>query len=244
VKWRVAASKRFNGECLRGPFVRHFLYPTRFRDLAPLPSIGLLAIVHAVGAVGFLIEPRLFASLVPLHLLFCFGVWATTVPRGSSETWWLLLICGSTGFLAEVVGVHTSLLFGSYEYGNTLGPKLASVPLLLLLNWSLLTALAADISGELGDRRRWNVFVKSALGTCLLVILDVLLEPFAMRYDLWNWQNDVVPLHNYFGWTAVSFTLQLAMHATQRRPRSAVSKWLYCLLLAFFAIAWLVGDVT
>lgn len=223
---------------------RSFLYPTRFRDLAPLPSIGALALVHIVGTVGFIIDPRLFASLVPLHLLFCFGVWASTVPQASSQTWWVLSTCGLAGFAAEIVGVHTSLLFGSYAYGNTLGPKLASVPLLLILNWSLLTAIAADISGEIGDKRRYNPVVKSAVGTFLLVALDVLLEPFAMRYDLWSWQDNEVPLTNYVGWAAVSFALQLMLHVTERRPRSAVSKWLYSMLLAFFAVAWLVGEIT
>ncbi len=219
-------------------------YPLRGHDLIPrAASAWLLILVHVVGGVGFVLNPGLFARLVPLHLLFCLAVWAfnqRTSPGTLGSIAWITC-CGVLGFSAEVVGVKTSLLFGSYEYGAALGPTFADVPLMMVVNWSLLTAIVADVSAAVGDARSWGTWGKTTFGAAALVVLDLFLEPFAIAHDLWRWQNEQVPIQNYVGWAVVSFLLLLPFHALNLRPRNPVSGWLFVLLNAFFAVTLLAG---
>lgn len=218
------------------------VYPLRARDLVPRDkNVLLLIAVHLVGGVGFAWRPELFARLVPLHLLFCAVVWSVGQPtwRSSLVVW--LGACGVVGFAAEVLGVQTGLLFGSYAYGAALGPAYCGVPLMMALNWSLLTAAIADVSAEISDARGWGPVRGALVGALASVLLDALLEPFAVRYDLWQWAGGGVPLQNYVGWALVSFMLLLPCHVLKLRPRNPVSGWLMVLLLLFFTSSWLVN---
>jgi putative membrane protein len=38
----------------------------------------------------------------------------------------------------------------------------------------------------------------------------MLIEPVAIRLNFWQWQNNVIPKQNYFGWYIIGF-LQLAV---------------------------------
>ena len=217
-------------------------YPLRGRDLIPrTKSVWLLIAVHLVGGLGFAAIPDLFVRLVPLHLLFCLAVWLVNQPqwRVSLALW--IAACGLFGFLAEVLGVKTSLIFGSYRYGPTLGPALWEVPLMMAVNWSLLTSIMADLSAEWREARGWGPLRGALAGALALVALDLFLEPFAVRYDLWTWEGERVPFRNYIGWGVISFGLLLVYHGRGWRPRNPVSGWLFAVLFAFFASALLVG---
>ena len=218
-------------------------YPVRARDLMPrAKSVWLLILVHLVGGIGVVWQPHLFARLVPLHLLFCSAIWFLNQPtwRASLALW--LAGCGAIGFAAEVVGVKTALLFGSYAYGKTLGPMLLEVPLMMAVNWTLLTAVIADVSADLASARGWGPVRGALCGSFGLVALDGLLEPFAIRYDLWQWSAGSVPVQNYAGWALVSFVLLLPCHMLKLRPQNPVSGWLLLLLFLFFGLSLLVGS--
>lgn len=216
-------------------------YPVRARDLIPrAKSVWLLVVVHLVGGLGFALVPQTFTRLVPLHLSFCLAVWLFNQPRWSAVLASWFVLCGVLGFGAEVVGVQTSLLFGSYAYGRTLGPQLWGVPLMMAINWSLLTAIVADVSAEVSDARGWGTVGGAAAGAATLVVLDGVLEPFAVEYDLWQWTSSAVPIQNYVGWGLVSFALILPYHALKLRPHNPLSGWLLLLLAAFFASSLLI----
>lgn len=200
-----------------------------------------MALVHLVGVVGFFVMPGAFALLVPLHLLFCFGVWLTNQPRWSRRLSAWLVLCGVAGFGAEVIGVKTSLLFGSYVYGDMLGPLLFDVPLMMAVNWALMASLAANVSAELRAARGWGPVRSALVGAALLTVLDMFLEPFAVRYRLWSWEGGAVPVTNYVGWAFVAFTLLLPYHWTRLGPSNPVSGWLFALLLGFFSSSALLG---
>lgn len=220
-------------------------YPLRARDLVPrTKSVWLLIAVHLVGGLGFAAMPGLFVRLVPLHLLFCLGVWLVNQPQWHMPLALWITSCGIIGFVAEVVGVETSLIFGTYNYGPTLGPALWNVPLMMAVNWSLLTAIVADVSAEWREARGWGPVRAALAGALALVALDLFLEPFAVRYDLWAWEGERVPLRNYAGWGVISFVLLWVYHVRNWRPRNPVSGWLFVLLFAFFASALVIGGGT
>lgn len=41
----------------------------------------------------------------------------------------------------------------------------------------------------------------------LAVFFDFLLEPVAIIFDYWNWNNNIIPLQNYAAWFFISFIL-------------------------------------
>ena len=93
-------------------------------------------IYYAVGVFGFALPAtrELFRELIGLSifmsivLLFFFHKnWNLKFIRPS-----LLVFLG--GFFIEAIGVSTGIIFGSYQYGEALGPKIFHTPLLIGLN--------------------------------------------------------------------------------------------------------------
>lgn len=210
--------------------------PVRVRDLLPpSKSVWTLGLLHLVGLLGFLAQPSLFRGLVPLHLVACAALWAANKKQWDTvwATW--CLSAGALGYLAEVLGVKTGLLFGQYAYGQTLGVALFDVPLVMALNWALLLALVAEIGVLVGEAGKLGAAARAGLGAALLVLLDLVMEPFATSQGLWTWEDTSVPLQNYVGWGVVSFVLLLPYHLLERRDVNPASVWLYLLQFAFFA---------
>ena len=100
------------------------------------------------------------------------------------------------GFLTEYLGVNYGLLFGTYSYGDNLGIKFWGVPLMICVNWGLLTIITADLSRVIHK----NIIVRSFMGGVLMMILDVIIEVSAPRFDYWEFENNNVPLKNYIAW--------------------------------------------
>jgi putative membrane protein len=41
----------------------------------------------------------------------------------------------------------------------------------------------------------------------ILLSLDFLIEPIAIRFDYWSWSGGEIPLQNYLGWYLFSYLL-------------------------------------
>ena len=67
------------------------------------------------------------------------------------------------GFVVEVVGVQTGLIFGSYSYGATLGVKLFDTPLLIGLNWIFVSYSSYSIACQVSDNKYLQLFLQLKL---------------------------------------------------------------------------------
>ena len=105
----------------------------------------------------------------------------------------------------EILGVNYGLLFGDYYYGENLGWKVLGVPLLIGVNWMVLTFLSAYISKQI-FQNKWLTFFAGAL---LMVGLDFFIEPVAPVFDFWHWDIGHAPLQNFIAWFGVAFVLQI-----------------------------------
>jgi putative membrane protein len=141
----------------------------------------------------------------------------------------LLGLCGALGFLAEVAGVQRGWFFGHYTYGTVLGFKLWDVPLLLIINWMWVLYGSQNLL-LIFHLPRYTLPWLTA-GT--LVLYDIFLERFALRYDLWRWAGDRIPLQNYTGWAFISLLLAALWQPSQTNPMAAR---LFIIQFFFFAV--------
>ena len=183
-----------------------------FSNLDQKTKISLfgLWLVTISGILGiWLGDSDWFLSKTPFNLLLCLflTLWNFPLKNGwkSILLWSLLYLLGMG---VELVGVHTSLLFGKYHYGNNLGPKIAGVPLLIGVNWMILTFITGSICRRF-IAQKWLVILCSAL---LMVTLDFFIEVNAPRFDFWYWDIGYPPLRNFIDWFIIAVIMQTILH--------------------------------
>lgn len=192
-----------------------------------------LVIFFSVGVLGFSIETThgLFQRLVPLNLL------VSTILLFLFHQKWeirqILIFAGIAlaGFLVEMAGIHTGVVFGSYSYGNALGLKLFSTPLLIGINWLLL--VYCMYAAFQGINKKWYF---PFWGAALLVIYDFVMEPVAIATDMWSWQGGEIPLKNYITWFVVAALMILALQQFRVSYSNKLAGWLLAIQFLFFLV--------
>jgi putative membrane protein len=196
--------------------------------------IAILIIFHMVGLIGIMLPDfkELILSLSFLNLLLAF----TVIILAENENKLLLISFLSIAFIigisVELIGVHTGMLFGDYSYGANLGPKLWGVPLVIGINWGVLSITTASITQKIN----LPVYFKIIVNAFLLVLFDFVMEPVAMKSDFWSWKNDEIPLFNYVCWFFVALILQLIYHWIRKPKSNKVFNALFVIQLLFFII--------
>lgn len=196
--------------------------------------IGCLIIIYAVGVAGMLTPAleNIFRWLVPVNILFAFGV---TLYHHKNHTlrFWLTLSCiGILGYLLEVAGVHTGAVFGTYAYQGGLGFKLAGVPLILAVNWAFLVYTTAS----LGRMLKLPMIPAILFSGSCMVAYDYILEPFAIRFSFWSWEGNQIPLQNYVAWAIAAFFFQTMFHIFRLPEKNLIAAALLILQILFFSI--------
>lgn len=199
-----------------------------------------ILILHLVGVVGYL-TPALnpyFLILTPLNLLLT-GVIVTYFHKQKKMGGEIiLLIVFMLGVIFEILGVKTGLLFGEYEYGDTLGFKVLDVPLIIGMNWLVLGyAFGAIVKRFLKVSKIFSIVIAASA----MVLLDVMIEPIAIRYDYWSWQLGEVPLLNYLGWFMIALLVQFLLQKLELQKLYKlclliiVSQMIFFLVLSFLS---------
>jgi putative membrane protein len=188
-------------------------------------------LVHVSGLIGILSPySDWFLSYTPLNLLITAAILIYDFGKPTKNFIIFLLASYVVGFLAEYLGVNFGILFGDYAYGQTLGPKILGVPWVIGANWFVVMFAAASIA----NLTRLHVGFKIAVGAALATFLDFFIEPVAMRYDFWDWQNSIVPMSNYVGWFFISALLIALFYALKLEAKSKLPIYVYIIQLGFF----------
>nr|WP_294858938.1 carotenoid biosynthesis protein [uncultured Fluviicola sp.] len=193
----------------------------------------VLIIFYTVGLVGLHTGSRIyFLALTPFNLLLSFACLYLSFTNYSAKKHVDILLIGIAGYVIEWIGVHTSILFGAYHYGSFLGYKLDGIPLIIALNWILLTFTSTAIVNK------WQIpiVLKALIAGALMTVLDWILEPVAIRSGFWSWQNHVVPLYNYICWMVFSSLFCYWVLSRKTVETNKVSTGLFVILVIFFAI--------
>jgi uncharacterized membrane protein len=205
-------------------------FAERARSIAPIRRLLLdaslaCAAVTVVLQIGYPLVAGTARDRITLAIVIAFsaaviGHAAATLGRHGVLA---VAAAGGLGFAAEVFGVHSGIPFGRYEYSNTLGPRLAGVPIVVGLAWAMMAwpaALAARRLARSGPAR-------IAIGAWALAAWDLFLDPQQVADGHWMWRQPSphlpgvadVPLTNLLGWvlvaTVCSATIQ---HLVAERP--------------------------
>lgn len=198
-------------------------------------AIAVISILYTVGITGILgqLHPD-FIRLTPLNLLITLGLVLWHHPRWKQTTLLFILLTYLVGFGAELFGVQTGLLFGDYTYGEVLGWKVWGTPLMIGVNWVIVSYGAGVTVNRLAGSLHW--LTKALLAAALMVGLDLLIEPVAVEYGFWTWAGDQIPLRNYLGWFLVAFPLQAFFMYHLGEVRNKVGVALFIWQIIFFTI--------
>jgi len=176
-------------------------------------SVFVAVLFHLSGLIGMYSDARSwFISMTPFTLALMTGliIWNEKTIRRVSTLFFVL--CFSIGYITEVIGTSTGLLFGDYTYGYALGYKVLGVPLLIGVLW-FVTVYSIGQTVLLGYRLLIGNGLRSISTNFLLVIFaaamttlfDFILEPAAISLGYWKWYPDgTIPLFNYICWFFIS----------------------------------------
>ena len=197
-------------------------------------SIGLLIAFYFFGMVGILTNNQTidFLSLTPLNLLVNLFLLLINHENGTKIQWVIFAIIAVFGFFLEVIGVNTGYIFGDYVYESTLGWKLFNTPLIIGINWLILSYSVVYTFSRFVKQKIITAF----FGACVLLLLDILIEPVAMSYGFWTWNNNMVPLKNYVAWFCISFFLCYIISLFKGESKNKLATYLLILQFIFFGI--------
>jgi uncharacterized membrane protein len=174
-------------------------------------------------------------DFVPINLVLTSLLVLKFQKEFSGRFWQFLALAFFGGLVAEIIGVNTGLIFGNYRYGPVLGPGFLNTPILIGLNWFLVSYTALCLC----DYLTLPSWARLLAAVFLLTGLDYLIEPVAMRLGFWEWADGTVPLKNYLGWAAVG-TIILAgptFYSFRRKNRvAALSFLIQCLFFVLMNI--------
>ena len=197
-------------------------------------SISILVIwtFHLSGLLGILYgDSKWFISATPLNLIISL-VLLLLNSSDSNKTIMIAGIAFIIGMFTEILGVNYGLIFGTYFYGEALGPKLLGVPILIGYNWAMVLIITASIAQKINK----NFYTRIFLGVTLMLFLDLLIEPVAPDLDFWIFDSGIAPIQNYLGWVFVSFLLHFIYQKLKIKKNNNFSNHLYFLQILFFVL--------
>ena len=151
--------------------------------------------------------------------------------RSFSLIIWCFLVFLIT-YLAELAGILTGEIFGSYLYGKTMIFQVMNVPVVIAFNWLILILATISISSKL-VKPLWLIPIISSL---LIVAFDYVMEPVAMHLDYWQWANDIIPLQNYIAWFFISLVFASIFVALRLSVNSRILRTYFFIQLFFFLV--------
>lgn len=165
------------------------------------------------------------AALVVVTVFVGYAVSAAHafITRGVRASATLLAVTTGGGLVVEAVGLATGFPFGSYVYGDALGPRLLGVPVVVPLAWTWMAWPAWLAAVHLARRRAARIGL-AAVG---LAGWDLFLDPQMVAAGYWRWTEPTaaglpgvpdVPWRNHLAWLGVAL-LMMALLAAAGGPR-------------------------
>lgn len=183
--------------------------------------LTILAIFYAFGVFWLSFPPTkgIIEVLTPYTLLMNLSLIMFFHKPWTLKHIVLFVVIAVAGFLVEVAGVQSGLVFGDYQYDHVLGVKIFGTPLIIGVNWLMLIYFVYHLTG----RTKINRLLQIITGALMMVTYDILLEPVAIRMNMWNWSDNQIPLQNYVAWFIISIVFLSMLHIFKVRAENRIS---------------------
>ncbi|QJP34606.1 carotenoid biosynthesis protein [Nonlabens sp. Ci31] len=142
------------------------------------------------------------------------------------------------GIGVEWLGVHTGSLFGDYYYGKNFGPKLDGIPVLIGVNWALLTFTTHVIAKSIFK----SPIAIIASGATLMVGFDYFLEQICDFAGFWHFEGGA-GWFNYLCWFIIAAALHAVSFQFKLRGNKLISYHLYGVQLFFAISLWIIISI-
>ena len=189
-----------------------------------------LILVYVSGSIGFVVNPVFFSPFTPYTLLLTCFVFLIHQPISNKKFISSFFIIAFLGYVIEVIGTKTGILFGNYKYGNGLGFKLLDVPLVISINWAMLICAGIIAVSKIFK----NKFIVISVTALLVTFIDLIIEQVAHELDFWQFEGGLPGLHNYLGWIGVVFFTSYIFYPSIIKGNSLVSSIVLILQIIFF----------
>ena len=183
------------------------------------------------GAFGILsIDSNLFLSLSPISLVITFLIVMYSNTKFSLRSQISVIIIFLLSMISEIIGVNSGLLFGSYYYGENLGCSFYGVPLVIGLNWVVLTVSCGNIAIYIFKE---NKFLSILFGSFLMLLLDIIMEQVSGDIDFWYF-NDQNLTFNFITWFMLGICNQYLHQNYINQKNLIISINIYLSFIMFF----------
>ena len=195
-------------------------------------SIGIIWLFHICGMIGISYgNKEFFLAFTPINLFISFVLLFINQVQLEKSELNAALIIFFIGMISEILGVNYGLIFGDYVYLDNLGFKVLGVPVLIGINWIILTFITGSMSSYIIK----NKYIAALTGAILMILLDLIIEPVAPLLGFWIFDLPTVPLQNYIGWFVIGLTTQYIYHFNIERKEYSFSINLLLVNAIFFA---------
>ena len=195
-------------------------------------SVFIIWLFHLCGMVGISYgNKEFFLAFTPINLFISFVLLFVNQKQLESKELKSAFLIFFIGMISEMLGVYYGLIFGDYVYLDNLGVKILGVPVLIGVNWIILTFITGSLSSFIFK----NKYVSILMGAILMIGLDLLIEPVAPLLGFWIFDLQKVPLQNYLGWFVIGMITQALFQFKIAEKELTFSTHLLIINAIFFA---------
>ena len=195
-------------------------------------SVFIIWLFHLCGMVGISYgNKEFFLAFTPINLFISFVLLFVNQKQLESKELKSAFLIFFIGMISEMLGVNYGLIFGDYVYLDNLGFKIFGVPVLIGVNWIILTFITGSLSSFIFK----NKYVSIIMGAILMIGLDLLIEPVAPLLGFWIFDLQKVPLQNYIGWFVIGIITQALFQFKIAKKELTFSTHLLIINAIFFA---------
>ena len=169
-------------------------------------SVFVIWLFHVCGMIGISYGNKdLFLSFTPVNLIISFFLLFVNQIQITQTELLSVFTIFLIGMICEILGVNYGYIFGDYVYLDNLGTKVFGVPILIGINWIILTFITGSISSYIFKK---NLKFSILTGAIFMILLDLIIEPVAPLLGFWIFDLPSVPLQNYVGWFLIGLATQ------------------------------------
>lgn len=203
------------------------------KDLSFIIKVVLIIFYTVGGIAAFTPYNTNLIGFTPFLLFFSFLILLSFETEKNQKLWIWYLFVYIGSFFIEWYGVHYGVLFGDYIYLDNLGVKIDGVPLMIPINWLILSVAGI----ELLKRFNFNLslWLKSLIAGMLVVTLDVLIERVCEPLGFWSWYEGMPPLKNYLSWW-VFMSIFIYIRAHFVSSRNSIAIFLFIVFFFYFLL--------